>query len=188
MRSRYRPNPYEPTEERIYMPNPVAPKVSGYEGMTVKYETRRRPGFAFGQAADFVDFADKTGLLDEVRERIYAFYLHQNNRLQGYRLLGSGGRSSAEMDPVVLFGPAVALHSSAVTILHNHPSGGLTFSRDDRLSTYRMIRAGLLLGVRILDHIVVSVAGHVSMEQYGLMTGLLDKANTATQNEVNEVP
>jgi len=182
-----RRNPYEPDEERHFMPNPSAPKVSGYEGMTVEYKTRRMRHDIFSQPDQFVVFAKEAGLLDEVRERLYAFYLDRRHQMQGYRLIASGGRSGTYIDPPVLLGPALALHSSAIVILHNHPSGSQNFSNDDVEITKRLAIGAAVVGVQVLDHILVSSHGLTAMSQNAWMQGMLEAASTKAAQMLKDI-
>jgi len=162
-------NPYETTEERlVMMPNPTAPKVSKYEGMTVEYTKARGKAAQFGQIkapADVARFGMELGLLDETRERIYAIYCNQKNKPMGYRLVGSGSRSGCSVDPAVVFGPAVALHCSSIFLFHNHPSGNVRPSSDDRAITERLKTGGSILWIRVMDHVIVGREGFYSMTE-----------------------
>jgi DNA repair protein RadC len=131
------------------------PDVSDYEGMKVQFI----PGeFRFPQvhaALDFVKFAEDLGLFADVRERVYAVYLNQKNRILGYRLVGSGSAHSSIADPVVIFGPAMILHAAGFAVLHNHPSRELDPSPEDKALAKRLIAGAELLSIHLLDFVVV---------------------------------
>lgn len=67
-----------------------------------------------------------------------------------------GSLNASLVHPREVFGPALAARAAAIIVAHNHPSGALTPSGDDLELTTRLEKAGDLLGVPVLDHIVVS--------------------------------
>lgn len=131
------------------------PDVSDYEGMKVQFI----PGeFKFPQvreSLDFVKFAEDLGLFADVRERVYAAYLNQKNRILGYRLVSSGAVDSTIVDMKVIFGPAMILHAAGFAVLHNHPSRGLDPSPEDKALAKRLIAGSELLSIHMLDFVVV---------------------------------
>jgi len=173
------PNPYPELEESlVWSGNPVVPKVSKYEGMTVQYTNTRKKLRQWGQitsGARMLDFAVEMDMMDEVRERLYAVYTNIKYRPLGYRLIGAGSRTGAMVDPTVVFGPAVALQASCLFMVHNHPSGGREFSSDDRAMTYNLKKGAEILGIKLIDHVLVTWSAqtgapvHLSMVEEGLI-------------------
>ncbi len=53
--------------------------------------------------------------------------------------------------------------------MHNHPSGTLEPSKQDILMTKQLVEAGAILGIKVLDHLIVSKKGHLSMKEKGLL-------------------
>jgi DNA repair protein RadC len=76
-----------------------------------------------------------------------------------------GGTNSVFVDPRVVFGPAVREGASAVVLIHNHPSGDPQPSRADIELTERLIVAGELLGIEVVDHIVIGDGSYYSMAE-----------------------
>jgi DNA repair protein RadC len=68
-----------------------------------------------------------------------------------------------------VFRPAIQEGSAAIVLVHNHPSGDPTPSRDDVEITRRLVRAGNLIGIEVLDHVIVSLAAYRSLRREGLM-------------------
>lgn len=64
--------------------------------------------------------------------------------------------------PREVFFEAIKDRASAIIIGHNHPSGSLTPSREDNLLTKRLVDAGELMGIKVLDHVIVSKEGYYS--------------------------
>lgn len=72
--------------------------------------------------------------------------------------------------PREVFRPALFDNAAAVMVAHNHPSGGLTPSDEDKDVTRTLREAAGILGIRFLDHIIVSKKGFVSFQNEGLLT------------------
>ncbi len=71
--------------------------------------------------------------------------------------------------PREVFSPAIGKRAIGIAIAHNHPSGILTPSKNDIDITNRLIKAGNILGIKVLDHIVFSDEGYYSFMENGLM-------------------
>ena len=67
------------------------------------------------------------------------------------------------MHPREVFQPAVRDSAAGVILVHNHPSGDPTPSPEDVQLTERLVEAGRILGIRVLDHVVVAQAGWASV-------------------------
>ena len=108
---------------------------------------------------------------DDAREHFLALYLDGRHRPIAYSVVSVGTASASLVHPREVFQRAVLVGASALLVLHNHPSGDRTPSREDLDVTRRLARAGELLGIRLLDHIVWTrhgafhSAAHTSPEQ-----------------------
>ena len=71
--------------------------------------------------------------------------------------------------PREVFRPALREAAAALVLVHNHPSGDPAPSREDREITDRLVRAGEILGVRVLDHVIVAERGYCSLREEGWM-------------------
>ena len=69
--------------------------------------------------------------------------------------------------PREVFVRAIKDNSASIILAHNHPSGSVEPSREDREATTRLVQAGKLLGIEVLDHIIVGRAGHYSFKGEG---------------------
>lgn len=108
----------------------------------------------------------------ELREEIVLICLDRGLAVIGWVRLHAGGISKCIIDLPLLFGVALKTASSAIIIAHNHPSGDLTPSQGDRDVTKRVAAAGEILGIRFLDHLIVSGNGFYSF--YSLEAELFD--------------
>ena len=71
--------------------------------------------------------------------------------------------------PREVFADAITDRAASVILIHNHPSGSLEPSSQDIAITRQLVESGSLLGIRVLDHIIVSKNGHLSMKERGLL-------------------
>ena len=69
--------------------------------------------------------------------------------------------------PREVFCRAISDRASAIVICHNHPSGALIPSDEDKQITERIYRAGELIGIPLLDHVIFSKTGYTSMRKEG---------------------
>lgn len=77
--------------------------------------------------------------------------------------------NSAVISPRELFVEALQKNAVSIVLLHNHPSGDPTPSKEDVLITRRIQEAGRLIGVELLDHIVIGDNCYVSLREKGLV-------------------
>ncbi|MEF9922197.1 MAG: DNA repair protein RadC [Anaerovoracaceae bacterium] len=80
-----------------------------------------------------------------------------------------GELSSTVVHPREVFKTAIQKSAAAVIFIHNHPSGDPTPSQEDILTTKRLIEAGELLGIKVLDHIVIGDGEYTSLRGLGLV-------------------
>ncbi len=104
-------------------------------------------------------------------ESFHALYVDAKGRLLHQRPISSGTLTSALVHPREVFAPAVAHRAAAVIVAHNHPSGDPEPSPEDRATTRRLQRAGRLLGIELLDHVVVARNAYVSFLERGWLGG-----------------
>ena len=90
------------------------------------------------------------------RERMIVVCLDAGNQPVGVAVVSTGGLSYAQVDVASVFKPAVLLPASAIIIAHNHPSERPEPSVDDIALTRKLREAGTLLGIRVLDHIILT--------------------------------
>ena len=90
------------------------------------------------------------------QEQFMVVYLNIKNIIISYRILFKGTIDSSIIHPREIFKEALLLSSSRILLVHNHPSGDVTPSEADIQSTLKIIDAGKLMGVKVIDHIIVS--------------------------------
>jgi DNA repair protein RadC len=108
-------------------------------------------------------------LRDADRERCLAAMLDTKHRLLEVATVSIGSIDHTFMAPRELYRDALVVNAAAVVVAHNHPSGDPEPSRDDELVTRRLVRAGELVGIQLLDHLVVGATRWVSLARRGLV-------------------
>jgi len=106
-------------------------------------------------------------LMHRDHEVFLVLALDARHRVIGVRQVAQGSATSVEVHPREVFGPLVREAAAAVIVAHNHPSGDPEPSEHDRQLTDRLRRAGELLGIPLLDHVVIGAAGYVSLAERG---------------------
>jgi DNA repair protein RadC len=107
-------------------------------------------------------------LRDAVHERFVVVLLDGRHRVLRHEVVSQGTLTASLVHPREVFRPALREGAAALVLVHNHPSGDPTPSREDREVTERLARAGELLGVRILDHVIVAERGYCSLREDGV--------------------
>lgn len=102
-------------------------------------------------------------LTDNSREHCVALYLDASNRVGCYSLISIGTATMSLITPREIFQRAILAGSVSVILAHNHPSGDLTQSAADVETTSRLRKAGELLGIRLLDHVIVTDDSSISV-------------------------
>ncbi len=102
-------------------------------------------------------------------ERFLAVLLDGRQRVMRSELISQGTLTASLVHPREVFRPALREAAAALVLVHNHPSGDPAPSREDREITGRLVRAGEILGVRVLDHVIVAERGSCSLREEGWM-------------------
>ncbi len=104
------------------------------------------------------------------REHFWALALNTRNQLLRVIEVSIGSLNASIVHPRELFKEAVRLSAASVVVVHNHPSGDPTPSGADIQLTRRLVKAGDVLGIEVLDHVVIGDSGgHASLRDLGLM-------------------
>lgn len=104
------------------------------------------------------------------REHFWALVLSTKNRLLRMVEVSVGSLNASIVHPRELFKEAVRISAASVVVVHNHPSGDPTPSGADLQLTRRLVKAGEVLGIEVLDHVVIGDGGaHVSLREMGAL-------------------
>lgn len=108
-------------------------------------------------------------LAHEMTEEFRVLFLDNKNRLLRDEKFGEGTVNQAPAYPREIVKRAIELQASAILLVHNHPSGDPTPSRDDAQLTRAIADAAKPLGIQVHDHLVIARTGHRSLRAEGLM-------------------
>lgn len=127
-----------------------------------------RPGERFTSSGEvFAHFHER--LRDERKEIFLTLLLDSKNRLLREVRISEGSLNASIVHPREVFAPVVRESAAAVLLVHNHPSGDPTPSREDLELTGRLREAGDLMGVRVLGHIIIGHGCYVSLADRGFL-------------------
>ena len=111
----------------------------------------------------------KEDKVDQDKEHFWVFHLDVRNRIKVLELVSLGSLNASLVHPREVFTRAVGERSAQVIIAHNHPSGEPTPSEDDIVLTKRLVKAGEILGIELLDHIVITQSSFTSFKEKSLI-------------------
>jgi DNA repair protein RadC len=100
-------------------------------------------------------------------ECLVALLLNTRRRVKGHQLLSFGTTDTLLVSPSLVFRTAVIAAAPALVVMHNHPSGDPTPSEADIKVTRDLIRAGQLLKIEVLDHLIMGFDRHCSLREAG---------------------
>ncbi|HOO12208.1 MAG TPA: JAB domain-containing protein, partial [Bacillota bacterium] len=95
--------------------------------------------------------------------------LNTKNKIVAAHEVSRGALNGSLVHPREVFKPAVLHNAAAIICFHNHPSGNPEPSKEDIETTNRLVEAGKIMGIEILDHIIVSDDGYASLKERGVM-------------------
>ncbi len=107
--------------------------------------------------------------IDQDKEHFWVFHLDNRNRIKLIDLVSLGILNSSIVHPRETFRRAIIEGSAQIIIAYNHPSGEGTPSDDDLAVTKRLVKAGEILGIELIDHLVVTGDGYTSFKKKGLI-------------------
>ncbi|WP_302153021.1 DNA repair protein RadC [uncultured Enorma sp.] len=102
-------------------------------------------------------------LKDKKQEYFVVLTLDGANRLIDNAVIFQGTLNQSLIHPREIFAKAIEDRAAAIIVAHNHPSGNLDPSADDEEVTEKLVQAGQLLGIDVLDHLIVAKSGYRSI-------------------------
>ena len=133
--------------------------MAGFELWRRQFEVSERP---------IIDSPEKaveqlSDIRDKKQEYFVCLTLDGANRLIAKRIITIGTLTASLVHPREVFADAISDRAASIIVAHNHPSGTLTASSADSEVTQRLEEAGVVLGIKLVDHLVVSSSGHLSI-------------------------
>ena len=104
---------------------------------------------------------------DPERECLAVLLLNARRRVKGHHLVSQGTLDTVLVHPREVFRVAIITAAAALIIAHNHPGGDPAPSEADIKTTRDLIRAGQLLRIEVLDHVILGLPGHCSLRSMG---------------------
>ncbi len=101
------------------------------------------------------------------QECFLALFLDTKNKVNGHKVIFKGGVDNVQIDARELFREALKNKASKIIIAHNHPSQNVQPSREDIILTSKLVEAGRLMNIPVLDHIIVSYKQYYSFMEDG---------------------
>ena len=111
----------------------------------------------------------KPELYDEIVEHFYLILLSRSNLVIKKQLVSQGGTSATVVDPKIVFKIALEQMSQSIILVHNHPSGNLSPSDQDKRLTERLVKIGRELDLPVLDHLIFADRGYFSFADEGIL-------------------
>jgi DNA repair protein RadC len=102
-------------------------------------------------------------------EQFWVLLLDQSNKVIRAVQVSDGGVAGTVADPKRIFKTAIERNAAAMILCHNHPSGQLKASDADLKLTKRLVQAGIMLDIRVVDHLIIGHDQYISLAEEGLM-------------------
>lgn len=133
----------------------------------VKYKKTKKEPFKITDSSDASKFIKKH-LPDNSREHFVCLYLDGQHAVIAYAIVSSGIANQTTVHAREIFQRAVLCGAIAVLIAHNHPSGNTSPSKEDIATTTKISDASSILGIKLLDHVIVTGHSYFSFQENGL--------------------
>jgi DNA repair protein RadC len=127
----------------------------------------QREGERVREAKDVLPFVQQ--IRDKKQEYFVCLSLNGANEVIESRVVTVGLLDSNQVHPREVYADPLTDRAASIIVAHNHPSGTLEASPEDVALTDRLARAGKLLGIPLLDHIIVTKRGYLSLKQAGYL-------------------
>lgn len=102
-------------------------------------------------------------------EEFWIIYLNNSNKVIYKNQLSKGGITGTVVDVRIVFKTALEQNAVGIILVHNHPSGALQPSEQDRQVTRQLKSAGHSLSIQVLDHVIVTEKGYLSFADEGIL-------------------
>lgn len=112
---------------------------------------------------------DVMGLHEAAEENFVIVCLNTKNKISGVHTVSIGSLNASIVHPREVFKAAMLNNSSGILLVHNHPSGDPEPSREDIETTNRLVNAGNILGIKVLDHVIIGDNRYKSLKEEGMM-------------------
>ncbi len=111
----------------------------------------------------------KSYFSDLTHEEFFVLYLNRGNHVLQVKQVSIGGTSGTYVDPKIIFKYGMDLTASGIILAHNHPSGQLKPSQEDKMITKKIKQFGELIEMPVLDHLIITDNGYFSFSDQELL-------------------
>lgn len=132
----------------------------------IRYRASKKKRFKIRSPQDVADYV-RIIVPDNSREHFVALYLDGHHQVAAYSLVATGSANMTLVHPREVFQPAIIAGATALVVAHNHPSGCTEASKEDREVTERLREGARILGLKLLDHVIVSDTAHRAFSEMG---------------------
>jgi DNA repair protein RadC len=133
-----------------------------------RYQKPSLTGASFCSSQDVAVYYQPR-MKDLKKEMFRCILLNTKNKIIREEVVSIGSLSASIVHPRDTFKAAIRESAAAVIFIHNHPSGDIKPSQEDILLTRRLVQAGEVLGIQVLDHIIIGDGDHFSFRDNGMM-------------------
>lgn len=137
-------------------------------GQRIAQKTMERKIIKISSSEDIYNYL-KNELADKKNEYFYAILLDTKNVIISKEVISIGTLDASLVHPRESFKPAVKKSAKSIIFVHNHPSGDFSPSNDDFKTTQRLVEAGDILDIKVLDHIIIGKDGYYSFKKENLL-------------------
>lgn len=134
-----------------------------------KYERINDKVFMVHGPEDAFEYA-KNRIQFEQKEHFCVILLNTKNHILGFRDISIGSLSAAIVHQREVMLEAVKAHAASIILVHNHPSGDPCPSREDIAITDQLVKAGHVLDIPVLDHIIIGHNRFISLKEKGMVS------------------
>ncbi len=106
---------------------------------------------------------------EQKKEKFITLYLDTKNQILKEETISIGSLNASVVHPREVFKGALELSSASIIMIHNHPSGDPSPSREDIMITEKLVDGGKLLGIDVLDHIIIGDGRYTSLKDEGFI-------------------
>jgi len=103
------------------------------------------------------------------KEKFIVVFLNTKHMITSYEVISIGSLNASIVHPREVFNRAIKKSAAFIILVHNHPSGNPRPSEEDKVVTDRLKQVGIVVGIKVLDHIIVSSEGYYSFKEMDLI-------------------
>lgn len=103
------------------------------------------------------------------KEKFIVAFLNTKHMVTSYEVISVGSLNASIVHPREVYNRAIKKSAAFIILVHNHPSGNPAPSEEDKVVTERLKQVGIVVGIKVLDHIIVSDNGYYSFKEMDLI-------------------